>query len=525
MRRELGLLPSSASRDLAAALRAGQSQQGEQPPLPPRLRPERNTSPFVGRTAALARLGAIRAGLAGGGVGFAVVVGEPGIGKSRLAARFAGELHAAGDTVLAGRSGREPGEPFAPLLEALGEDAPRLEEPADADTRAGRLRLNDALVDALEHVAARRPLLLVLDDLQWADGATLDFLRHLAGVRASTPVLVVATARPGSVISALVEELEATQIDLAGLTVAETEALLAARGEAHDAEALVRRTGGNPFFLEALLEAGAAEELPAGVAELVAARVGSLGEPVRRLLEAAAVLGQELDTDLLARVSGQSLDETLDALDDAAAARLLVPAADGAGRVAFAHALVREALAQTLPPARGARLHAQALAALLPHAEAGSEEALVAAAGHAIAAAPLVDEEQIAALAEQAAAAVSASYAAGDAARLLDSAVQAVRDPLLLARLRCALGESLQRADRATGGTRGIHGRGERCAATRRWSAARPGRARPRRCGGHDPLGRPRAGRAPRGGARRARARPTRATVTRAEQARDRARL
>ncbi len=121
----------------------------------------------------------------------------------------------------------------------------------------------------------------------------------------------------------------------------------------------MRRTGGNPFFLEALLEAGAAEELPAGVAELVAARVGSLGKPVRRLLEAAAVLGQELDTDLLARVSGQSLDETLDALDDAAAARLLVPAADGAGRVAFAHALVREALAQTLPPARGARLHAR----------------------------------------------------------------------------------------------------------------------------------------------------------------------
>ena len=216
MRRELGLLPSSASRDLAAALRAGRSQQGVQPPLPPRLRPERNTSPFVGRTAALARLGAIRAGLAGGGVGFAVVVGEPGIGKSRLAARFAGELHAAGDTVVAGRSGREPGEPFVPLLEALGADAPRLEEPADADTRAGRLRLNDALVDALEHVAARRPLLLVLDDLQWADGATLDFLRHLAGGRASTPVLVVATARPGPVISALVEELEATQIDLAG---------------------------------------------------------------------------------------------------------------------------------------------------------------------------------------------------------------------------------------------------------------------------------------------------------------------
>ncbi len=135
-----------------------------------------------------------------------------------------------------------------------------------------------------------------------------------------------------------------------------------------------------PFFLEALLEAGAAEELPAGVAELVG-RARRLGEPVRRLLEAASVMGQELDTGLLARISGQSLDEMLDALDAAAAARLLMPVADGAGRVGFAHALVREALTQTLPSARSTRLHAQALAALLPPAEAGSEEALVAVPG------------------------------------------------------------------------------------------------------------------------------------------------
>src|SRR6185437_12050115 len=99
---------------------------------------------------------------------------------------------------------------------------------------------------------------------------------------------------------------------------------------------------------------------PVGVAELVAARVGSLGEPVRRLLEAAAVLGQEVDTALLSRVSGRSLEETLAALDEAAAARLLLPAADGAGRVAFAHALVRDALTRTLSPATRARLHAQA---------------------------------------------------------------------------------------------------------------------------------------------------------------------
>jgi DNA-binding SARP family transcriptional activator len=447
-RRELGLVPASATRDLAAALRAGESQLGPQPPLPSRLRPERNTTPFVGRAAALARLVSIRAALAEGGVRFAVLLGEPGIGKSRLAARFAVELHAGGDSVLAGRSAREPGEAFAPLLEALGGATPRPEEP-ETGTPAGRLRMHDALVDGLEHAAAGRPLLLVLDDLHWADGATVDFLHHLAARGGPTPVLVVATARPGPVVSALIDELEATQIDLVGLTIAETEALLASRGESRDAEALVRRTGGNPFFLEALLETEVGEVLPAGVAELVAARIGSLGEAVHGLLEVAAVLGQEVDTALLARVWGRSLEETLDALDGATAGRLLLPAAEGAGRVAFAHALVREALAQTLSPARRARLHEQAFEALLPRAEAGSEEALVAVAGHAIAAAPLVADEQIAGAADHAARALSAAYAAADATRLVESALAVVRDPISLARLQCALGEALERADRA----------------------------------------------------------------------------
>src|SRR5579862_4645455 len=163
LRRELGLVPASATRDLAAALRAGESQQGPQPPLPPRLRPERSTTPFVGRATALARLFASRAALAGGGVRFAAVVGEAGIGKSRLAARFAGELHAGGDTVLAGRSAREPGEPLVPLLEAFGDALPPVEglTETETDARAGRPRLYDVLAEALEHAAAGRPLLLV----------------------------------------------------------------------------------------------------------------------------------------------------------------------------------------------------------------------------------------------------------------------------------------------------------------------------------------------------------------------------
>jgi DNA-binding SARP family transcriptional activator len=440
MRRELGLVPAAATRDLAAALRGGQSATGEQPPLPARLHPELRSTPFVGRSAALARLEAAWNAVARGGVGFAFVVGEPGIGKTRLVAEFAAGIHAAGATVLAGRADRDQGEPYAPLVEALG--GVQLPEPEEADARAGRLRLNDAFTDALEHAAANRPLLLVLDDVHWADGATLDFLRHLAGRGGSRSLLVVATSRPGA--AGLVDELEAAQIELAGLTVAETKALVGGREGHPDAEALVRRTGGNPFFLEALLEGGA-DELPAGVAALVAARVGSLGEPVRRLLEAAAVLGLEFDTSLAAAVSGQDSAEALAALDAAAAARLVAPVA---ARTAFAHALVQEALAQALAPTVRARLHARAVAALSPQAEAGSEDALIAAARHAIAAAPLVDEEQVAALAERAATSLSGAYAANDAAELLAAAAAQLRDPSRLARLHCLRGEALQAADR-----------------------------------------------------------------------------
>jgi hypothetical protein len=348
--------------------------------------------------------------------------------------------------VLAGRADREGSEPYAPLVDAFGEASLGFGEPSTPDARAGRLRLNDALLDALEHQAAGRPLLLVVDDLHWADGGTLDFLRHLAGRDGATPVLVVATSRPGAVAE-LVDDLEAVQIELGGLTVAETQALLASREDNLDAEALVQRTGGNPFFLEALLEAGTHEALPAGVAELVAARVGSLGAPVRRLLEAAAVLGLEFETGIAAAVSGQDRGEALDALDAAAAARLVAPV-DAAGRAAFAHALVQEALVRTLAPTTRAQLHARTVAALLPYAEAGSDDALIASARHALAAAPLIDDEQVASLAERAAAALLAGFASGDAAELLAAAVGRLRAPRPLARVRCLLGEALHSANR-----------------------------------------------------------------------------
>ena len=439
LRRELGLAPSTTTRDLAASLRSGGAAVGEQQPLPARLRPERWRTPFVGRDAVLARLSAAWASLAHGGVGVALVVGEPGIGKTRLAARFAAEVHAGGAAVLAGRAERELDQPYAPLVEALGAEAPELRGASDA--QAGRVRLHDALVEAIEHAAAGRPLLLVLDDVHWANAATLAFLHHLTGRGAAMPVLVLATSRPDG-HAVLAHEFEAIPIELGGLSLGETEALLAGRA---DAELLRSRTGGNPFFLEALLDAGTTGELPAGVAELVTARVATLGEKVGSVLQAAAIVGREFEIELAATVAGHGLDETLAALDAAAGARLLVRTAGDGGRAAFAHALVQEALVQATRAGERARLHARALGGLESR---GSDEARVAAARHALEAAPLVPPEQLAALAEAAAEVLTRGYAAADAAELLARAVAQVRTPVPLARLECALGEALMQADR-----------------------------------------------------------------------------
>lgn len=439
LRRELGLAPSTMTRDLAASLRSGGAAVGEQPPLPARLRPERWRTPFVGRNAALAQLSAVWASLARGGVGVALVVGEPGIGKTRLAARLAAEVHAGGAAVLAGRAERQLDQPYAPLVHALGAEAPELRGAFDA--QAGRLRLHDLLAEATERAAAGRPLLLLLDDVHWADAATLAFLRHLTARGPVMPLLVLATSRPEG-HAAFAHEFEATAVELEGLSLGETETLLAGRA---DAELLRSRTGGNPFFLEALLDAGTTGELPAGVAELVTARVATLGEEVWTVLQAAAIVGSEFEIELAAAVAGRSLDDTLAALDAAAGARLLVWMPGDTGRAAFVHALVQEALVHATHAGDRARLHTRALEALESR---GSDEALVAAARHALEAAPLVPPERLAALGEAAAAVLTRGYAAADGADLLARAIAQVRVPAPLARLDCALGEALTQADR-----------------------------------------------------------------------------
>lgn len=479
LRRELGVAPSAATRGLAASMRSddvtgvGREHWAERAPFPRMLDPARWRGEFVGRAAAFARLHATWAETQAGGVAFVVVAGEAGIGKSRLAARFANEIYAAGATVLAGVAHEDGARPYGPIFDALeGELGPQGVLSAvgavvdDADARA---RLQANLADALEGAARGRELLLVLDDLHWSDPETLEFLRHVTRRGLTAPTLVLVTARPAYVgdvtplsrtLGAIAREVRLVRVALEGLDMSETAALVAGRAQhvafgPSELEALQARTGGNPFFLEALLDAGftrAGTPLPADVAELVASRVEALGPGVERMLEAAAILGREFDPVLAAEVARVSLEDAFAALDLAAGAHLVAPVVGRSGQMAFVHALVGEALTSRLSPGRQTALHASAVEALQPLVPASPDETLAAAAGHALAAISAIGTARAAEIAERAAIELMGSHAPADAADLLHRAL-AVCDgagaPLeIRARLQLSLAEALQAADR-----------------------------------------------------------------------------
>ncbi|HTU96406.1 MAG TPA: AAA family ATPase [Solirubrobacteraceae bacterium] len=478
LRRELAVAPSPRTRGLALALRAPDGDDGTGPeeralplPVPSGLDRRRWRRPFVGRDDVLMRLSAAWSRIRDGGLELVVLEGEPGIGKSRVAAEFAAEVAATGAAVLSAAVEEDPVAPCQCILDALA----RANVPADEaggaevlDDAAARLRLRAYLARRLEEASGGRPLLLVLDDLHWADAETLTFLHGLARRGVAAPALIVATTRRGAAgsgraaadgLAAIARHAPVDRVELAGLSLSETAALIGSgpSGAAlatPDIQAVLERTQGNPFFLEALLDAGLALDraLPAGVAELVAARVTTLGEDVEQVLESAAVIGRGFDAALAARASGLPRPSAFDALDRASQAHLIEPVRGRPGRMAFVHALVQEALTSRLAPGRLAALHARAVDALEADVAAGSDPALVAAARHAVEAMPVIAVERMADLTGRAATALVAARATEDGAELLRRATEACEDagaPLaVVTPLRLALGEALRAADR-----------------------------------------------------------------------------
>lgn len=479
--RELRVAPSAPTRDLATRLRReelGSAAAAPGAPLPERLDALRG-EPIVGRQAAAARLHETFARARTGERCVALVTGEAGIGKTRLLAEFAHAVQRAGAIVLYGRCEEEPATPYQPFAEALaplalpdvladgsGElAAGRPGEPATdpASFRAGRF---DAVAGWLEELAARQPLVLALDDLHWADRPTLLLMRHLATRPQRVPLLLLGSARdvelrPGHPLTEALAEIRrdrpVVRVALHGLDDAAVagvvEALTGARPGPAATHALRERTGGNPFFVRELAQHGGHgghgrdASLPDAVRDVVAARAGRLPQPARRLLELAAVTGSEFDAGLVQAGTGEPEETVLDALDDALRAGLLMELAE-AGRLAFAHAIVRDALIGQLSAARRAYLHRRIAELLVERAASAPEQWLAPLAHHALAGAQ-ADPEPALTYALDAARQAVERLAWEDAVELLERAEGLARRaaaPGRLAEVLVTLGDARLRA-------------------------------------------------------------------------------
>jgi DNA-binding SARP family transcriptional activator len=373
---ELGLDPGAELRRLEAAVLR---QDPALLPAPVSRPPVAAPWPLVGREQALEQLVALLGRADGGSPQAAVLVGEPGIGKSRLSAELARVARQRGADVRIGRCSQDDGAPplwpWTTVLDGLP-GGPDLH--ADAGEPSDGFSTWEAVRRAVVDAARTRTLVVVLDDLHWSDASSLRVLRHLLDTTSAARLLVVATWRshpaPTGRLAEAAESLaraHALRLELPGLSAGDTAALVEAvageRPSDADARALSRRTDGNPFFLVEYARllaasddprAALAAEPPPAVADVLRRRLAAVDDPTTSVLRAAAVLGRAFALDVLAHVSGRADVDVLDALDPALAAGLVVE--DGVDRFRFAHALVRDAVLSAVPLSRRARLHARA---------------------------------------------------------------------------------------------------------------------------------------------------------------------
>ncbi len=447
------------------------------------------TSDFVGRGADVAELEAVLERTGSGHGELVLVPGEAGVGKTRLAEEVVDRARAWGMTVAwAGCSEAEMAPAFWPWTQLLrglletGEDGPPAGGPlarllpevgggvakgTEVDPELARLELFDAVAAFLRRAAGKRPLLLVIDDLHWADVPSVLLLGVVAPTLRALPAVLLGTYRdvdapPGSAVTGALPELvrHGRMLSLGGLTRADVGELVASltgsTPPARTAATLHRHTGGNPLFVRELVRllsaSGGLEQLedgerpaalPDGVREVLSRRLERLSEECRQLLQAGAAMGQEFGLDEVAEATKRPPGEVLEHLDEAVQARVV--GAAGLGRYVFGHALVRGAVYQELGLARRVRLHQQLGEALEARVERGAEVDPAQLAWHFLIAAPGGNAAKALRYTAEAGDRAMAALAYEDAGRLYQQALSALeldRSAGDRGELLCSLGDA-----------------------------------------------------------------------------------
>jgi DNA-binding CsgD family transcriptional regulator len=372
------------------------------------------SSAFVGRQRELATLKAALEDAFGGHGRLVMLAGEPGIGKTRTAQEIAAYAETRGAQVLWGRCYEEEGAPpYWPWVQAIRayvrdqdpeqlrlEMGPGASDIAEIipDVRAklpdlgpspalepeqARFRLFDSFTTFLQNTAWRQTLLLVLDDLQWADRSSLLLLEFLTRQLVASPLLVIGTYRDVEVtrrhplsqaLGNLIREQPFLRLQLTGMTQAEVEQLIRKTSQSSPPPSLIetihRRTEGNPLFVNEVVRAldqeGMAEtreyilSVPEGVRDAIGRRLNCLTEECNQVLTTASVIGREFAFKLLSALNtGVTEEQLLAVIDEALEAHLIEELPDGVERYQFSHALIQQTLAEELSTSRKVRIHAR----------------------------------------------------------------------------------------------------------------------------------------------------------------------
>ena len=375
--------------------------------------------PLLGRDAEFATLTGLVDRLTDRSPGFLFIQGEPGIGKTRLLAELARLADDREMLVLGGTAAEFEAEvAFAVIVDAIDaylESMPPItfeRLPAETGADLGlifpslrslaadqdgpaiaqeRVRAYYAVRELLERLAATRPLLLILDDLHWADRASLELVCHLLRRPPEAPVLIVGAFRTGQADPLLATTIDRTaaegglvRIELGPLGRADADELVG-DSASRDHSRLYEASGGNPFYLLQLARSGAAGDaielgeaggggIPAAVFAAIEQELDGLSPQAQALARGGAVVGDPFEIDLAAEAAGIGEEEALELLDDLTA-RELVHQADIPRRFRFRHPLVRAAVYQSTPPGVRLAAHERTAAALAQRGAPAQERA------------------------------------------------------------------------------------------------------------------------------------------------------